>query len=678
MTTYPETRREVVHKTVGGISFDDPYAWLQVDNEETLAWQWAQDEIARTQLAEGRERLREAIAAAVSKSVSQIELPPRKAGDRWFWLKGGDSVWLSDSPFEAGSLWFDATDLARALATTSKVYIRTAEPTPDGTRLLLSLTFDGAADEHFYFLDVNDAPPQPIFVFRFPYVAGVAAWMPDGEGVWIGGERYEDGHLHLKYLAPNAPRYPEAVFTVDDIPFDVPMIAAQVSPGGRSVIAISGPHEWTAYQIGAVQTGTWRRFVPADFRGECYGNWIDDEHYAAICTEGAPRGRVVIIPIATSQDRSTWREIIPETNAVLRNLLAVGNAIVLAELHDVSVRVRAYHLDGTPAADILSEPFAHASLTNRYASINRSDALIFTYGTFTRAGVMVHYDFAAQALHTIGAAGETLAHIAVDQQFAVNKDGTHIPYFRVYRSDLDLSQPQPTLITGYGGFNIAQMPHYLGALTPFVEAGGVYVRANLRGGSEYGSIWHAAGRLKHKQNTFDDLYAVAEDLIRAGVTRPDKLAMSGRSNGGLLAGVALTQRPDLWRVVVPVVPLLDMLEPIAPGPVAEAIKSFYVQDYGDPDDPEFSAVLYAYSPYHNVRDGTTYPAVLQVFGEKDLGCPAYHGRKFTARLQAATTSGLPILLRVWKVTGHAAAGNTAIDQDAEIYAFIMRELGMTF
>jgi prolyl oligopeptidase len=174
-----------------------------------------------------------------------------------------------------------------------------------------------------------------------------------------------------------------------------------------------------------------------------------------------------------------------------------------------------------------------------------------------------------------------------------------------------------------------------------------------------------------------DLFAVAEQVIADGVTRPDRFAMTGASNGGLLAGAAIAHRPDLWRVVVPVVPIFDQMEPLPLDPQFDPVRAIFFEDYGDPSHPTMSKVLYSYSPYHSVRDGVAYPAVFQVFGEKDLGCMPFHGRKFTARLQAATTSGRPVLLRVWKNVGHGGGDTeTSVLLPTEWVGFIMRELGM--
>jgi len=254
----------------------------------------------------------------------------------------------------------------------------------------------------------------------------------------------------------------------------------------------------------------------------------------------------------------------------------------------------------------------------------------------------------------------------------VSKDGTRVPLWLVHRSDHDLGRSGPTLVYGYGGWNIAFLPAYVGGLAPFVEAGGILALPNLRGGGEYGSTWWVQGQLAYKQNTFDDLYATAETLIAAGVTSPDRLAVAGASNGGLLAAAACVQRGDLFRAVVALVPLTDMLR----FPRDDYGREMS-EDYGDPEDARAAQVLRAYSPYHNVRRGTRYPATLVVCAANDIRCPPWHGRKLVARLQDATSGEAPILLRVWRDAGHLAATTADAPRTAEWLGFVMAELGMT-
>jgi prolyl oligopeptidase len=385
----------------------------------------------------------------------------------------------------------------------------------------------------------------------------------------------------------------------------------------------------------------------------------------------------VAIPVASSRNPATWREIEPQREGVLRAVTVIDGRVAVAEVLHCSVRFRTLGLDGRDEDIVPLEGPGNSFIAFMLRRFDRSDALVLDYQTFTKSAGVHQYDVRTRRLTTARPSKHSLSGISVSQRFARSRDGTKVPYFLIHRSDRPLTEPRPALVNGYGGFNIAWMPTFLGHVGPFVEAGGVFVHANLRGGAEYGKQWHEMGRLACKWNVFLDLFAVAEQLIADRVTHSDRLAMTGLSNGGLLAGAAIVHRPDLWRAVVPVVPLLDMMEAIPPDPDYAMARSVFAEDYGDPADPVLGKVIFSYSPYHNIKDGVAYPAVFQVFGEKDLACLPFNGRKFTARLQEATSSGRPVLLRVWKDTGHMPVDpEVATLQTAEWVAFIMRELGM--
>jgi prolyl oligopeptidase len=245
--------------------------------------------------------------------------------------------------------------------------------------------------------------------------------------------------------------------------------------------------------------------------------------------------------------------------------------------------------------------------------------------------------------------------------------------FLVHRPGLPLDGTSPTLLTGYGGFNISRTPAFEYALPLWLESGGVYALPNLRGGGEYGEAWHQAGMLGRKQNTFDDFIAAAEWLIGQGYTRPERLAIRGASNGGLLVGAALTQRPDLFRAVVCEVPLLDMIRY-----ESFRLARLWTAEYGSAADPEQLRWLYAYSPYHRVRDGQAYPAVLLLTADGDSRVDPMHARKMAARLQAASGSDRPVLLRVDSEAGHGAGKprNKILDERTDVWSFIFWQLGL--
>jgi prolyl oligopeptidase len=262
----------------------------------------------------------------------------------------------------------------------------------------------------------------------------------------------------------------------------------------------------------------------------------------------------------------------------------------------------------------------------------------------------------------------------VQQVFYPSKDGTKVPLFLVHRKELQRDGERPTLLYGYGGFNVSMQPGFRASIFPWLDAGGVYAVANLRGGGEYGKAWHEAGRLYHKQNVFDDFHAAAEYLVREQYTRPGRLAIQGGSNGGLLVGAAMTQRPELYGAVVCAVPLLDMVRYHQFGSGRT-----WIPEYGTADKPEDFQVLYAYSPYHKLKEGVRYPPLLMMSADHDDRVDPLHARKFVAAVQNLAGPGAPTLLRIEANAGHGGADQVvkAIESSADMYAFLFQTFGMT-
>jgi prolyl oligopeptidase len=298
----------------------------------------------------------------------------------------------------------------------------------------------------------------------------------------------------------------------------------------------------------------------------------------------------------------------------------------------------------------------------------------FVFSSFTQSWGVFRHRLLEDTVETVRAPEVNIPDAVVEDRWAVSADGVRVPYHTVRLAGVD-TRPLPALIYAYGAFNVPLLPEYPGGLAAFIAAGGLYVHGHIRGGAELGLDWWRSGRMKNKQNCFRDLYAIAEDLIKQGLSTPAQLAMTGRSNGGLMAGVAATQRPDLWRAIVAQVPVMDLI-----GILRDSYGSYAVaKEYADPTDPDEVTRLAGFSPYHMVKAGTAYPAVFIDAGATDPRCPAWHARKFAARLQAATVArSAPILLRVRENAGHGPATAKAVQLEgtAEWLAFVMRELGM--
>lgn len=408
--------------------------------------------------------------------------------------------------------------------------------------------------------------------------------------------------------------------------------------------------------------------------------------------------------------RSSWREIVPEGPRTLEQVALIGKTLVTLYLEDASSRVRLFDIDGRTTGDVALPTLG--SVGGLYGHPQGTE-LFLPFTSFSSPTTILRQALdapaaraAARGRRPVGPPGRerneaatppvgansapppavpapttwraisspiTQDAFVVTQSRARSKDGTEIPLFLVHRKDVIHDGNAPTLLYGYGGFNVNITPGWTPSVVPFLEKGGVYALAVLRGGGEYGEGWHQAGMLGHKQNVFDDFIAAATFLVATRVTRPERLAIMGRSNGGLLVGAALTERPDLFRAVVCGVPLLDMLRYHR-----FRIAQLWIPEYGSADDAEAFRWLHAYSPYHNVHDGVAYPAVLLATAASDTRVDPLHARKMTARLQAATASSNPILLRLETQAGHGAGKPLAkvIAQLVDEWSFLFQELGV--
>ena len=679
-----ETPLRPVTKTIGAVTFVDPYDWLQRDTPEALDWMWRRDAEAQVaaQAWPGHAALKGALTQAQDAGASAALQAPRRVAGKWIHVRASTSggmpcLWLSDALNDPGRLVVESSALAGPGDEAASTRFHWFEPSPNGEYVACAVVSRGEMVGTWRVVELATGRVLDFSVPAVAYNGALPGWLPDASGFYLG-DRLEDGRHRVGFhpIKPGVPARPERVFEWGEIPANVSGVTVEMSPDGSRAFALAGPHERIAYMVGELASNDWRPFLPPHHEGECQGVWQgNDEVVARVHDDDFPQGRVVAMPVATSRDAATWRTVVPPSRAIIKAVTVIDGHVCLAEVLDCAARFRVISLaDRTERIVPLEGPGTSfvAMLMRRF---EHSDAMVFDFGSFVQATAHYHYDVATGRLQTVGAPPKRIDGIRVAQHFARSIDGTQVPYFLVHREDLDLSRPNPALINAYGGFNAAWMPLPLGHLAPFIEAGGILVHANLRGGGEYGKHWHDSGRLASKWNVFADLFAVADQVIQDGLTEPRLFAMSGASNGGLLAGAAIVHRPDLWRVVVPVVPIFDQLEPLPREPQFDAVRAIFLEDYGDPDHPVMSKVLHSYSPYHNVKEGTAYPAVYQVFGEKDLGCMPFNGRKFTAALRAATTSGLPVHLRVWKDVGHGSGTN---DEAIEWLGFVMQQLGMSY
>jgi prolyl oligopeptidase len=385
----------------------------------------------------------------------------------------------------------------------------------------------------------------------------------------------------------------------------------------------------------------------------------------------APRGRVIAIDISRPA-RSDWQEIIPQSAERLQDVSLVNDQLVASYLRDARDEIRMFDREGRHLSAVELPGLGTVSGFNG----KRSDTETFyAFTGFTRPSTIYRYDLKSgrSSVFREPKVDFDPANFETRQVFYRSKDGTKVPMFITHKKGINLNGRNPTILYGYGGFDISLTPSFSVANVVWMEMGGVYAVPNLRGGGEYGKVWHEGGIKLRKQNVFDDFIAAAEWLIANKYTSSSKLAISGGSNGGLLVGACMTQRPELFKAALPAVGVLDMLR------FNKFTRGWaWTSDYGSPEDPAEFKALYAYSPYHNLKPGTKYPSTLITTGDHDDRVVPAHSFKFAARLQEVQAGRNPVLIRIETRAGHGAGKPTAklIDEAGDRYAFLVRELGV--
>ncbi|MDQ6797242.1 MAG: prolyl oligopeptidase family serine peptidase, partial [Actinomycetota bacterium] len=410
--------------------------------------------------------------------------------------------------------------------------------------------------------------------------------------------------------------------------------------------------------------------------GEEASTWcqVVGDRLIAVTNLDAPRGRVIAASVH-DPGVTAWQTLVPETSAVIEAAVVAGGWLLVASTEHAVSRLDRYRLDGSGGASVtLPETGSIAGL-----DADPADEVAFlTFTSFTRPPSLVRWtpEAGIEAWSRYRSPIDATSFVTETATFA-STDGTAVPVFLVRAATTMAAPDTPAVLSGYGGFAISSSPGFSPGIVTFCQAGGIYAVAGIRGGGEYGEDWHRAGMGAHKQQVFDDFAAAADWLVATGRTSRKRLAIRGGSNGGLLVGAAITQRPDLCRAAVCAVPLLDMLRYHR-----FLIGALWVPEYGDPDRPADFATLNAYSPYHHVVEGTPYPAVLVMAAESDSRVDPMHARKFTARLQAAadpaTSERRPVLLRIEARAGHGQGkpATKQADELADSWAFLAWQLGL--
>ncbi len=677
---YPATPRVDTAEVLAGVRFSDPYRWLEEETPAVRRWQRAQARKASAfaDAWPGTLQLREQVRRF---NIERRVWLPRYAGGRWFRMHRPHGIApakavVSDAPFSTGRVLYDPV----AEGPARPPFLSWIAPSPDGHTLAVGICGDGSERNFVRLIDVSsgrviEPPPPQALMDNW---TGGAHWLPDSSGFFFTGLSGPPGEFVQRVFLHR--RQPNSTTVLLGIPWtqENEWRMVSVSRDGRYAIAIERLMNPIPVAVARLDGRPlqWRPFVTS-LEGTLAGHLIGDE-YIAVTDVGAPRGRLVSVPLTANRpdDPFQWHELVAESDAVLRTVTPVGDALYLTELHATYARARVVDSTGRnidqvslPGNGALGElPFPLMNLVPK----GHPEKFLFAFSTLTRSwGIYVHQP--TQRVSTLRAPEVELKDAVVEDCWATSSDGTQVPYHLVHRREIPPG-PRPTLIYVYGGFNVAEVPQFPGPIAAFIAAGGVFVHAHLRGGGEFGLDWWRGGRMAQKQNSFEDLYAIAEHLIATSRATAQTLALTGGSNGGLVAGVALTQRPELWKAVVPRVPILDLI-----GACRESYGRMIVKmEFADITRPEEVRRLASFSPYHLVRDDATYPSVFIDAGDTDPRCPPWHARKFAARLQARSNPDSPVLLHVWENVGHGWATDpeVAVREHTEWLAFVMRSLAM--
>ena len=676
--SYPASRVDDVVENLHGTEVHDPYRWLEDGSSpDVQAWAKDQNAFARRHLdgLAGREWLAKRL-----REVSYVDAAgvPRRAGSRLFFTRRKADqekavlYWRGDDDGVEHVL-VDPNTLSPDGTTSLGEWV----PSYDGKTLAYALQENNADEAVLYVKDVATGKVSGRDRIEGAKYAS-PSWTPAGDGfyyTWVPTDpkvpvAERPGKAEIRYHALGADPASDAVIrpaTNDPEKF----LAVDLSRDGHWLFAYVGSFMSVDISYKDLRTpgGDWKTLVSSDEFEYWLEPWRD--RFYLRTNEGASRFRVVRVD-PSAPDRKNWKEIVPEaTDAVLQDIDVVGGRLALSYLRNAASEIELRTLDGKKVRSI--ELPGVGSSGGLVGNPDRDEAF-YDFSSFThppeiwRTSIATGYS-RRWAKRDVPVDPEPYT---VEQVFYPSKDGTRIPMFLVHRRDAPKDGSTPFLLYGYGGFGVSLEPSFSARLYPWLEAGGGYALANLRGGGEYGEDWHRAGALGNKQNVFDDFIAAGQYLVKEGWTTPERLAIRGASNGGLLVGAALTQRPDLFKAVICEVPLLDMVRYHRFGSGRT-----WVSEYGSADKKEDFGWLYAYSPYHHVKAGTAYPAVLIATADSDDRVDPLHARKMAAALQAASTGG-PVLLRVEENAGHGGADlvRSAVAEAVDYYAFLFDQLGL--
>ena len=676
--TYPQTKVNKHSDTIHGVVVEDDYRWLENDTSaETTAWVDAQ--IKTTQDYFEKIPFRDQLKKRITELANYPKYgSPLKLGEYYIYAK--------NDGLQNQYVYY----IQKGLNGKEEVFLDPNTLSKDGT---VSIELAGYSKDHkyiAYILQRAGSDWQEIYVMEVAtkkQLSDKLEWVKFSGASW-----YQDGFFYNSFDKPTgsalaaANEYQKVYYhKIGDLQKNDKLIYEDKSVKQMYYSVFTSEDERYWFLTKSKGTGNedlyfmdktnpaknnWKQLT-SDYSSHTSVIETDGSKLILLTNDGAPNNKIVSLDI-NHPEKTKWQTLIAEKPEYMDGVSAAGKNIFVTYLKDVCSQVEQYDYNGKLIRKITLPDVGNA---NGFSGEKDSKEVFYSFTSFLYPPTLYHFDIASGKSDLFRTADVKFNRndFETKQVFFTTKDGTKIPMFIVSKKGILLNGKNPTLMYGYGGFSVVLNPSFSPSRIAFLEQGGVFVLVNLRGGQEYGEKWHQEGMLLNKQNVFDDFIAAGEFLIKEKYTSSDYLAIQGGSNGGLLVGACMTQRPDLFRVAIPMVGVMDMMR------FHKFTVGFgWIDDYGNPDEAKFTKYIHAYSPYHNIKNGVKYPATLITTGDHDDRVVPAHSFKFGARLQAASDKANPALLYIEKQAGHGAGKplSKSIQEVSDVYSFIFYNMGI--
>ncbi|MBN2363860.1 S9 family peptidase [candidate division WOR-3 bacterium] len=676
---YPVTKKRNFTEELHGKQVADPYRWLEkIETEEVGKWVSEQNKFSKKFLRDG---------AAYDKILKELKKiwyyssqnAPSVKGGKYFYLANDGTqnhniLYVKESLDAPPRILLDPNKWSKdGSSSLSVLYI-----SDDGKYLVYGISRSGSDWQDIKILDVEKTKdlPETLKWCRFTFVS----WKKDSSGFFYNRfpeetsvppeDRINYSKVYFHEL--NSDQSQDVLIFEDNKNKEQDFYPVVTYDGEYLLIfaGIGTDNKNLVYVRKLIENKRFIRLIP-DFEAEYTYVYNIGDIFFFKTDLNAPFGKIVSIDLKNPSEKA-WKEVVPETRNKLLNATTAGEKFILEYLYDAHSVLKIYSLEGKLLNEIQLPGLG--TVLGISGEPDLKD-IYFKYTSFTYPGIVYQYDINRNEMKEFSRDGLSVdqSEFTIERLIAVSKDGTKVPYFLVRGKSVERNGSNPTILYGYGGFNIPETPSFSVSLYYWLKKGGIYALANLRGGGEFGEVWHKGGMLGNKQNVFEDFIAVAQSLIENGFTQKEKLAIRGGSNGGLLTGACMIQKPELFGAVVCQVGVLDMLRYHK-----WTVGRYWIPEYGDPENKEHFQFLYAYSPVHNVKKGVKYPPVLITTADTDDRVYPAHSFKFAAELQEKSSGESPVLLRIEEKAGHGHGKSLSklVEQASDIYSFLNKTLGL--